>query len=63
MSGKLDVAAATRVAAQKAAASVDAKALEPGKYTVILEPAAGVVLVEYLGQGMDARSTDEAGAT
>lgn len=56
---KLDVAAATRVAAQKAAASVDAKALEPGKYTVILEPAAGVVLVEYLGQGMDARSTDE----
>lgn len=56
---KLDVTAATKVAAQKAAASSDAKALEPGKYTVILEPAAGVVLLEYLGQGMDARSTDE----
>jgi len=56
---QLDVAAATRVAAQKAAASVDARALEPGKYTVILEPAAGVVLLEYIGQGMDARSTDE----
>lgn len=57
--GKLDVAAATRVAAQKAKGSAEAKAIEPGKYTVILEPAAGIVLLEYLGQGMDARSTDE----
>ncbi|RFM30193.1 TldD/PmbA family protein [Deminuibacter soli] len=56
---KLDVAAATRVAAQKAAASSNAKALEPGKYTVILEPAAAIVLLETMFFGMDARSADE----
>src|SRR4249919_3779147 len=57
--GHLDVAAATRVAAQKAANSRDAKALEPGKYTVILEPAAAIVLLETIFFGMDARSADE----
>lgn len=56
---KLDVAAATRVAAQKAKGSATAKALEPGKYTVILEPAAGAVLLENLIGSMDARSADE----
>ena len=57
--GKLDVAAATRIAAQKAAGSSAAKAIEPGKYTVILEPAAGIVLLENLFFSMDARSADE----
>lgn len=56
---KLDVAAATRVAAQKAAASTNARALEPGKYTVILEPAAAIVLIETMFMNMDARSADE----
>lgn len=56
---KLDVAAATRIAAQKATGSVTAKAIEPGKYTVILEPAAGAVLLENLIGSMDARSADE----
>jgi len=56
---KLDVGAATRIAAQKAAGSVTAKAIEPGKYTVILEPAAGAVLLENLIFSMDARSADE----
>jgi predicted Zn-dependent protease len=56
---KLDTAAATRIAMQKAAASVDAKALEPGKYTVILEPTAAAVLLEQLAFGVDARSADE----
>lgn len=56
---KLDVAAATRIAAQKATGSVNAKALEPGKYTVILEPAAAVVLLETLLFSMDARAADE----
>lgn len=56
---KLDVAAATRIAAQKAAASTNARALEPGKYTVILEPAAAIVLVETMFMNMDARSADE----
>jgi predicted Zn-dependent protease len=57
--GKLDTAAATRIAAQKAAASQSAVALEPGKYTVILEPTAASVLLEQLVFGMDARSADE----
>ena len=56
---KLDVAAATRVAAQKAAGSVTAKAIEPGKYTVILEPTAAIVLLETMFFAMDARSADE----
>lgn len=56
---KLDVAAATRIAAQKAANSANAKAIEPGKYTVILEPAAAIVLLETMFFGMDARSADE----
>ncbi|WP_143308916.1 TldD/PmbA family protein [Chitinophaga vietnamensis] len=56
---QLDVAAATSIAAKKAAGSKGAKALEPGKYTVILEPAAGVVLLEQLAFNMDARSADE----
>lgn len=56
---KLDVAAATRIAARKAADSAKAQAIEPGKYTVILEPAAAIVLLETMLFGMDARSTDE----
>lgn len=56
---KLNVTAATRVAAQKAAASTQARALEPGKYTVILEPAAAIVLLETMFMNMDARSADE----
>jgi predicted Zn-dependent protease len=56
---KLDVAAATRIAAQKAKNSVAAKAIEPGKYTVILEPAAGIVLLENMMRALDARTADE----
>jgi predicted Zn-dependent protease len=56
---KLDTLAATKIAAEKASRSVGAKALEPGKYTVILEPAAGIVLLENLMFGLDARQADE----
>ncbi|MDB5232925.1 MAG: TldE/PmbA family protein Actinobacterial subgroup [Chitinophagaceae bacterium] len=56
---KLDVAASTRIAAQKAAGSGNARALEPGKYTVILEPSAAIVLLETMFFAMDARSADE----
>lgn len=56
---KLDVVTATKTAAMKSAGSSGAKALEPGKYTVILEPTAGIVLLETLLFGMDARSADE----
>lgn len=56
---KLNVENLTKIAASKAAGSATAKALEPGKYTVILEPAASVVLLENLFFGMDARQADE----
>ncbi|HEY9000329.1 MAG TPA: TldD/PmbA family protein [Mucilaginibacter sp.] len=55
----LDTLKLTQVAAKKATGSVNAKAIEPGKYTVILEPAAGIVLLEQLYGGLDARSADE----
>jgi predicted Zn-dependent protease len=43
----------------KAKRSVEAKALEPGKYTVILEPAATADLLTYMFRGFDAREADE----
>ncbi|WP_207432878.1 TldD/PmbA family protein [Sabulibacter ruber] len=56
---KLDTAAASNIAVNKAVSSVNAKALEPGKYTVILEPAAVAVMLENLFFNMDTRSADE----
>lgn len=56
---KLNTQAATEIAMQKALASVNAKALEPGKYTVILEPTAGHDLIQNMMRSMDARSADE----
>ncbi|MCF8325675.1 MAG: TldD/PmbA family protein [Leadbetterella sp.] len=49
----------TEVAMQKAKASASAQALEPGKYTVILEPAAAVDLLQNMMRSMDARNADE----
>lgn len=56
---KLDTKLATEIATQKAVQSAAAKAIEPGKYTVILEPAAAAVLVERIFFGLDARQADE----
>ncbi len=61
---KLSTKAVTEVAMGKAQASASARALEPGKYTVILEPAALVSNVDAslmvaLIRSMDARSADE----
>ena len=56
---RFDAARLTRVAADKAASSVKAKAIEPGKYTVILEPAAAVDLLQNMMRAMDARNADE----
>jgi predicted Zn-dependent protease len=56
---KLDTKAATQIATDKAVKSATAKAIEPGKYTVILEPAAAVVLIEKIFFGLDARQADE----
>ncbi len=41
----MDTLKFSQVAAKKATGSIGAKAIEPGKYTVILEPAAGIVIV------------------
>jgi predicted Zn-dependent protease len=56
---KLDTFSATKTAAQKANSSAAAKAIEPGKYTVILEPVAATYFLENLFRGFDARSADE----
>ncbi len=56
---QLDVKTATTVASQKAAGSLNAKAIEPGKYTVILEPAAVSVLLENILYALDGRLADE----
>ncbi len=56
---KLKVKDATLIASEKAVKSATAKAIEPGKYTVILEPAAAAVLMERIFFGLDARQADE----
>lgn len=56
---QLNAGAATMIGADKALKSAEAKAIEPGKYTVILEPAAVAVLLENLIYDFDGRSADE----
>jgi len=61
---KLNAKGLTQRAADKALSSVNAKAIEPGKYTVILEPAAlmdggDLSLLGGLIFGMGAREADE----
>ncbi len=55
----LNTKSVTEVAMQKAKASVSAQAIEPGKYTVILEPAAAADLLQNMMRSMDARNADE----
>lgn len=56
---KFDVKDDIKTAIGKAKGSVDAKALEPGKYTVIMEPAATAGLISFMMFGFDARHADE----
>jgi predicted Zn-dependent protease len=56
---KLDPAAYGRTAVQKARASVNPSAVEPGRYTVILEPTAVGNLVQLILGAANARSADE----
>lgn len=56
---RLDAAAASRIATEKAVASREARAIEPGKYTVILEPEASVELLQNMVFNMGARGADE----
>ena len=56
---QFDAANDIQIAMRMAAASADARALEPGKYTVILEPAAASGLISFMMNFFDARSADE----
>jgi len=56
---KFDAKSDIKTAIQKAKGSADAKALEPGKYTVIMEPAASAGLISFMMFGFDARQADE----
>ncbi len=56
---KFDAKAEIKTAIDKSKKSVDAKALEPGKYTVVLEPAASAGLISFMMFGFDARQADE----
>jgi len=56
---KLDTLALTKIAAGKATSSAGAKAIEPGRYTVILEPLAASDMLGGIIRGFDMRSADE----
>jgi predicted Zn-dependent protease len=56
---RMDVAAVAATATEKARLSRNPVAIEPGRYTVILEPQAVADLVQLLAGAMDARSADE----
>ncbi|MBA3455493.1 MAG: TldD/PmbA family protein [Deltaproteobacteria bacterium] len=55
----IDAAAVAKVAVDKAVSSAKARRLEPGRYTVILEPAAVANLTSELAAQLGARSADE----
>lgn len=54
-----DAREASAIAIEKALKSVEAKALEPGRYTVILEPAATSEIIGRMFGAFDARQADE----
>ncbi len=56
---RMDVLGVAERAAEKARASRNPVAVEPGRYTVILEPQATGDLVQLLAFALDARSADE----
>ncbi|WP_106795061.1 TldD/PmbA family protein [Aquimarina sp. Aq78] len=56
---KFNAGEASKIAIDKALMSREAKAIEPGKYTVILEPAASIGLLGNMGRSLNARRADE----
>ncbi len=54
-----DAASTVQTAIRKARDSADARALEPGKYTVILEPHAAAGLISFMMNFFNARQADE----
>jgi predicted Zn-dependent protease len=57
--GDIDALKLARIACEKAALSKGPRKLEPGRYTVLLEPAACMELAGYLFESLDARAADE----
>ena len=55
----LDAAALARTAIDKATTSAQPRKLEPGRYTVVLEPAAVAELVSWMCYSLNARGADE----
>jgi predicted Zn-dependent protease len=55
----IDAAALAKTAVDKATSSVKPRKLDPGRYTVILEPAAVASLLAFLTGALDARRADE----
>lgn len=56
---EVDTDAVTKVAIDKAVRSQKARALAPGRYTVVLESAAVRDLLQFLTRSLEARSADE----
>jgi len=56
---KLNTKGVTQIAIDKAVSSRDAKEMQPGKYTVILEATASGELLSLMINALDARSADE----
>ena len=56
---EIDAGEVVRAACDKAQRSAHARPLPPGKYTVVLEPAAVGELLGFLGGPLDARAVDE----
>lgn len=56
---KLNTNEASQIAIEKALQSRNAKAIEPGKYTVILEPNAAADLINLMFGGFNARTAEE----
>lgn len=57
--GELDGARYVTTAIEKAKAAANPRRLDPGKYTVILEPAAAAALTRFVPGSLDARGADE----
>jgi predicted Zn-dependent protease len=57
--GRIDPEAIGRIAAEKAVASRNPQAIEPGLYTAVLEPSAVTDLVPLLSGALSARTADE----
>ncbi len=58
-SGDLDAGALAKIAVDKATRSASPKHLDPGRYTVVLEPAAVAALLDFFIGSLGARRADE----